>query len=41
MAEARLLATQLLDAIRELVGELRALRRELHNTKTPTGGSDG
>lgn len=39
MAEARLLATQLLEAIRELVGELRMLRRELHNNqKTTTGG---
>jgi hypothetical protein len=42
MAEARALAQQLLEAIRELISELRQLRQELDDTKTtPTGGSDG
>lgn len=38
MAEARALAQQLLTAIRELVDELQALRRELQAQKTRTGG---
>jgi len=38
MAEAKALAHQLLAAIRELVGEIQELRRELLAHRTQTGG---
>lgn len=38
MAEARALALQLIAAVRELILEIRALRQELRNHKTTTGG---
>lgn len=38
VAEARALADQLLEQLRELIVEIRALRQELQNHKTTTGG---
>jgi adenine-specific DNA methylase len=38
MLEAKLLARQLLAAIRELVEEIRELRKDIKNQKTRTGG---
>jgi hypothetical protein len=40
MAQAKLLAEQLLAAVRELIVEVRELRSELRNHKTTAGGND-